>query len=86
MDKLEIVQELMKDFRMERIVYVILTVISAITLLMLGLYLIISKQDYSSFAVLMAPTGTLTLCIFRILKMWDDALKFINTQKDNETK
>lgn len=82
MGRLEEVQKLIDTFKMERIVYIVLTTISAISLIVIGLYLAISKGEYQSFFALMVPTGTITLCIFRILKMWDDALKFINDQHE----
>jgi hypothetical protein len=71
---------------MERIIYVILTSISAISLIGIGLYVALVEKNYQGFIALLVPTGTLTLCIFRVLKMWDDALKFISKSKiyDNE--
>lgn len=81
MGKIEDVQKLIDTFKLERIVYVILTSISAVSLIGIGLYLALVKEDYKSFIALLVPTGALTLCIFRVLKMWDDALKFINDQK-----
>lgn len=64
-------------FKMERIVYVTLTIISALSILGIGLYLAIAKENITAFLTLLVPTGTLTMCIFRILKMWDDVLKFL---------
>lgn len=86
MGKLEDVQKLINTFKMERIIYVVLTSISAIALIGIGLYVALVEKDYQGFIALLVPTGTLTLCIFRVLKMWDDALKFISnaTTEDNE--
>ncbi|MES2556130.1 MAG: hypothetical protein V4604_08275 [Bacteroidota bacterium] len=83
MTKLEQVQVLMNAFRMERIVYIILTTISAIALIISGVYFSVKGGNMTALLALLAPTGTLTLCIFRVLKMWDDALKFI-TESNNE--
>jgi len=83
MGKLEDVQKLIETFKMERVIYVVLTSISAITLIGIGLYVALVEKNYEGFFALFVPTGTLTLCIFRVLKMWDDALRFISNQTDD---
>lgn len=84
MGKLEDVQKLIDTFKLERIIYVVLTAISAIALVGIGLYVALVEKNYQGFIALLVPTGTLTLCIFRVLKMWDDALKFISNAKPGE--
>jgi hypothetical protein len=86
MGKIEDVQKLIDTFKLERIIYVILTTFSAVSLIAIGLYVALVEKNYTSFIALLVPTGTLTLCIFRVLKMWDDALKFISNsnQEENE--
>lgn len=84
MGKIEDVQKLIDTFKMERIVYVILTTISATSLIGIGLYVALVEKNYQGFIVLLVPSGTLTLCIFRVLKMWDDALKFITNSKNDD--
>lgn len=84
MGKIEDIQKLIDTFKMERIIYVILTSISAISLIGIGLYVALVEKNYQGFIALLVPTGTLTLCIFRVLKMWDDALKFISNVKMEE--
>ncbi|HSI76434.1 MAG TPA: hypothetical protein VK957_11075 [Lunatimonas sp.] len=81
MGKLEDVQKLIETFKMERVIYVVLTSISAMTLIGIGLYVALVEKNYEAFFALLVPTGTLTLCIFRVLKMWDDALRFISSSK-----
>jgi len=81
--RLKDIQELIKTFEMERIVYVILTCISAISLLGIGLYLAIAKDNFQAFLTLLVPTGTLTMCIFRVLKMWDDAVAYLKGGESN---
>lgn len=76
-EQLQRIQSLIKTFQMERIIYVVLTCISAITLLGIGLYLAIAKDNFQAFLTLLVPTGTLTMCIFRVLKMWDDAIAYL---------
>jgi len=75
--KMQAVERLTATFKMERIVYLVLTALSAITIIGIGLYLAIQKSDYKSFITLSIPTGTLTLCIGRIYKMWDDIMTLI---------
>lgn len=84
MGKIEDIQKLIDTFKMERIIYVILTSISAISLIGIGLYVALVEKNYQGFIALLVPTGTLTLCIFRVLKMWDDALKYISNVKMEE--
>jgi hypothetical protein len=82
MDKIEEIQKLIDTFKLERIIYVILTTISAISLILIGLYVALVEKNIQGFISLLVPTGTLTLCIFRVLKMWDDALKFISNSNN----
>ncbi|WP_300492046.1 hypothetical protein [Flavobacterium sp.] len=81
MGKIEEVQKLVDTFKMERMIYVILTTLSAVSLVGIGIYVALVEKNYASFVALLVPTGTLTLCIFRVLKMWDDALKYISNVK-----
>jgi len=82
-EKLKTIQALVKTFKMERIIYVILTCISAMTLLGVGMYLALAKDNFQALLTLLVPTGTLTMCIFRVLKMWDDAMSYLNGGKSN---
>jgi hypothetical protein len=84
MSKFENIQKLIDTFKMERIVYLILTAISALALIGIGLYVAVVEKNYQSFIALLVPTGTLTLCIFRVLKMWDDAVKYLSNQTDKD--
>ena len=84
MGNIEDVQKLIDTFKMERIIYVILTSLSAIALIGIGLYVALVEKNYEGSIALLVPTGTLTLCIFRVLKMWDDALKFISNPKTGD--
>jgi hypothetical protein len=80
-ERVEIIERLIKRFSIERIVYLILTVLCAVTLMGVSLYLLLmEKLQFKDFSALFVPSGVITLCIFRILKMWDDALKFIDNQ------
>ncbi|WP_027377316.1 hypothetical protein [Kaistella palustris] len=85
MSRIEEVEKLIDTFKMERVIYVILTSVSAVTLIGLGLYMAIAQQNIEGFIALLVPSGTLTLCIFRVLKMWDDALKFISNDNNHES-
>lgn len=83
MDKLEQVQKLVETFKLERIIYVSLTSVSAVALITIGI-ICAANKDYTMFLAMLVPTGTLTLCIFRVLKMWDDALKYLSTENDKD--
>lgn len=80
-ERVAIIERLIKSFFIERVVYLILTTLCALTLIGVSMYLLLmEKLQFKDFSALFVPSGVITVCIFRILKMWNDALKFINTQ------
>ncbi len=82
-ERVAAIQKLINGFFIERIVYLILTALCALTLLGVSMYLLLmEKLEFKDFSALFVPSGVITVCIFRILKMWDDALKFINNQNN----
>ncbi len=48
-DRIEQIQILINAFKMERVIYIILTTISAISLIGIGLYLALNKGDSQTF-------------------------------------
>lgn len=79
-DKVEAVKMLIEAFKMERIAYLALTCVSAISLIVVALHLVLVKQNYDSFLGLFVPTGAIALCVNRLLKMWEDAISIIRNE------
>ena len=78
-ERIDAIKDLTATFQAERITYLILTSLSALSIIGIGMYLAIAKSDYKTFLTLCVPTGTLTLCIGRIYKIWDDVMKLVRT-------
>jgi hypothetical protein len=79
---LETVQKLIDTFKIERIIYIALTSVCAITLLGISVFMLVAgKIRIEYFISMFVPSGVITLCVYRILKMWDDALKFLNRKQ-----
>ncbi|MFN3968208.1 hypothetical protein [Flavobacterium sp.] len=74
------IDKLSATFKLERIIYTILTTITALSIISIGLYLTLTQTEgYKSFYSLCVPTGALTLCINRIFKIWNDIYKLLNS-------
>ncbi len=73
-ERFDMFKALLEAFKVERHVYLILTALSALSLIAVAIYLAFGKHEYQSFFALLVPSGTITACVFRILKMWDDAI------------
>jgi hypothetical protein len=80
-NKIAAAKEMVRTFRLERIVYVVVGVLSFLTLLGLGIYsYLYDKLDWASFSMLFLPTGVITFTTGRILKMFTDCLEFLKSE------
>ncbi len=91
MDEIEVrvraVKTLLEAFRLERVLYIIISCLSVIILLSVPIYIIIKAPDKIEWVIgLFVPAGAITLSIGRLLKMWNQAISFVSDQKtdDNE--
>ncbi len=79
------VKTLLEAFRLERILYIIISSISVIILLCVPIYIIIKAPDKIEWAIgLFVPAGAITLSIGRLLKMWNQAILFVSDQKNED--
>lgn len=77
------VEKLLGFFKFERYCYLIVTIISFIVLLLIASLLLIKdfQNNYTIVIGMIVPSGAIAYACGRILKMWDDALKFITDNK-----
>jgi len=87
--KLAAIKTLLEAFKMERLLYVIISAVSVIVLLGTSLFLLFNQESLSEgnpawFIGLFVPAGAITYSIGRILKMWNQAIAFIGGQIKND--
>ena len=79
------IKELLQAFRLERILYVVISCVAVGALLAIAVFIIIKNPDNIEwFISLFVPAGAITYSIGRILKMWSQALTFVNNQKEEK--
>lgn len=72
------IKELLALFKMERIVYVIISITAFVTLLFCAIFTLIKNQDnYPAILGLFGSTGGVGYTAGRLLKMWGDAVEYI---------
>ena len=79
-DLLLIVKGLVETFKFEKWLYNISTMISFVLLLICACFLLFDNtcKNYVEAAGMFGSTGVITFTGSRMLKMWDDAMKFVN--------
>ncbi len=83
------VKTLLEAFKLERVLYIIISCISVLILLSVPIYIIFQAPDKIEWVIgLFVPAGAITLSIGRLLKMWNQAITFVSDHKtdDNENK
>lgn len=79
------IKELLQAFKLERILYVIISCVAVGVLLTVAIFILIKNPDNIEwFVSLFVPAGAITYSIGRILKMWSQALLFVNNQTEKE--
>ena len=77
-ERLDIAKELVGMFQAERITFYLISLVSVIALLTVAIYCFISKNLTSDvFVALFAPAGGITIACGKLLKMFNDCLKFL---------
>ncbi|RZS93541.1 hypothetical protein [Aquimarina brevivitae] len=89
MEEIEIrvraVKTLLEAFRLERILYIIISCLSVIILLSVPIYIIFRAPDKIEWVVsLFVPAGAITISIGKLLKMWNQAINFVSNIKEEE--
>jgi hypothetical protein len=83
-DRVRAVRLLIRDFRAERYVYLVLTGFALVMLLITaGMLMAGGKAGRAEIALLCGSGGSLTFTANRLLRMWNDALRFLLKQGAN---
>lgn len=65
---------------MERMAYLIISILSFIMLIVCAVIALINKQlDITTFLALFATTGVIGVCITRVLAVWKDCVDLLKT-------
>ena len=76
--KVEAIKSLLDAFKYERIVYLIVTVISLFVLFGCALYLIFTNQSIAAVIGMFGSSGAITYTAGRVLRMWSEALRILS--------
>jgi len=72
------IKDLLNLFKMERIVYVIISIAAFIALLFCAIFVLIKNQEnYPAILGLFGATGGIGYTAGRLLKMWADAVDYV---------
>ena len=84
--KLKAVERMVSLFKMERMTYLGVTLISLIMLLGAGIYMFIDGKvnQMAVLSLMFGSSGLITYSAGRLLKMWDQAIKMLSSN-DNES-
>jgi hypothetical protein len=69
---------LLDNFKIERYIYLGVTLFSIVLLLIITVIFILNG-DYESIFILLGPAGLITFSFSRVLKMWTDCIEIIKT-------
>lgn len=83
--RMEVVERLTNLFKFERMVYLVVTIISLIMLLSSGVSLLLKGEvGTAELVLLFGSAGTITYTVGRLLFMWNEALKRLMPIGDEE--
>lgn len=84
-NKIDAIGKLLNLFKMERFIYVIVTLISLVVLLSCAVFLLITKgtSDIAPVIGMFGSSGAITFTLGRLLKMWSDAMRILSPIADN---
>jgi len=86
-ERLEVVKELTNLFKFERLVYLVITVLSFIMLLSSAVSLMVKgKAGPAELTMLFGSSGSITYTAGRLLFMWNEALKRLIPFSEKEGK
>ena len=80
-ERLQSIKQLLDMFRLERVVYLAVTLISVSVLLTCAITLLLRKEAPSPYAAvfgLFGASGGITYSTGRLLRMWSDAIRILN--------
>lgn len=84
-DRLGAIGQLLEMFKMERLVYLIVTLISVIVLLTCAVVLLWKRSaNYVEIIGLFGSSGGITYSTGRLLRMWSDAIRILRPQSKGD--
>ena len=84
-ERLEVVKELTNLFKFERMVYLVITILSLIMLMSSAVSLMIKGQTApAELTMLFGSSGSITYTAGRLLFMWNEALKRLIPSSEKE--
>jgi len=74
----EAIDFLLQSFKVERYIYLAVTMLSII---LLGVLVVVlyKKQDFANILAMLGPTGLITFSCSRFLRMWSDCIDLVKT-------
>src|SRR4029077_5209925 len=86
--KVDAIGRLLNLFKLERLIYVIVTLISLLVLLSCAIYLLVTKGSTDTAPVigLFGSSGAITFTLGRLLRMWNDAMNILSPIASKEKK
>lgn len=82
-NRIDAIGKLLGLFKLERFIYVIISIISLIVLFSCAI-LLIKERDLTNTVGLFGSSGAITFALGRLLKMWNDALKILSPSNPTE--
>ena len=81
-EKVKAIRQLLELFKFERIVYLIITLISLVILLGCAIYLLLQGSSQIPAVIgLFTSSGAVAYTCGRLLKMWGDAIQLLGSIK-----
>lgn len=83
--RVKAVKTLLEAFKLERILYIIISCLSVIILLCVPIYIIYKEPDKIEWVIgLFVPAGAITISIGKLLKMWNQAISFVDNENNDK--
>ncbi|KAA1243360.1 hypothetical protein [Aquimarina sp. RZ0] len=83
--RVQAVKTLLEAFKLERVLYIMISCLSVIILLCVPIYIIFQAPDKIEWVVgLFVPAGAITISIGKLLKMWNQAITFVSNQNNDK--
>ena len=85
-ERVKAIKDLLGLFRLERLVYVIVTLVSVLILMSCAVLMLFKEDNDPQLAIgLFGGSGGILYTSGRLLKMWSDALRMLGTVTEEES-
>jgi len=81
--RIEAIEKLITIFKLERMVHLVITSISA-TILLICAIILIFKKDFVTLVPILGSSGFLVYSVNRLLHMWDQAFQMLFSIQDEQ--